>query len=75
MATRSENRTGCLDSDQLERYASGWMNEAEYERTDLHVSGCRYCQSQLAAIPFSTDALTESLRDCTTDQILSLIHI
>ena len=71
MATRSENRTGCLDSDQLERYASGWMNEAEYERTDLHVSGCRYCQSQLAAIPFSTDALTESLRDCTTDQIQS----
>ncbi len=67
-AGSSPDLAACMSPDDLKQYLSGWCDDAQAERIEVHLASCPACEQALRALDFKPDTLMQSLQSTAVEK-------
>ncbi len=66
---KSQDKASCVSPDDLKQYLSGWCDDADAERIEVHLAMCSICEQTLRELEIKPDTLLQSLQSTTVDKV------
>ena len=58
----------CVSPDELKQYLSGWCDDAQAERIEIHLATCNPCEQALKELDIKPDTLLQSLQSTAVEK-------
>ena len=58
----------CVSPDELKQYLSGWCDDAQAERIEIHLATCNLCEQALKELDIKPDTLLQSLQSTAVEK-------
>lgn len=67
-AGASPDLATCVSPDELKQYLSGWCDDAQAERIEIHLATCNPCEQALKELDIKPDTLLQSLQSTAVEK-------
>ncbi len=67
-AVSSPDPATCVSPDELKQYLSGWCDDAQAERIEIHLASCPACEQALRELDIKPDTLMQSLQSTAVEK-------